>query len=200
MRTTPTDMAAISADNAAPEGRLGSHALVRGASIAGLAVAAALSDRFDRVTVVDRDMLPAAPVDRRAVAQGRHGHGLLASGLAAFERLCPNLESDLIAAGAVAGDVIGKVRWFQHGCYKARFQSGLRGVLMSRPLLEGTIRARVRQRANVRLVEGRHVIGLICDRTATRVAGVRTRPSLDKRLRMADLVVDASGRASRSPT
>ena len=70
--------------------------------------------------------------------QGHHGHGLLASGLNGLKTLFPGLERELLEAGAVPGDVIGNVRWFQHGYYKAKFQSGLDGLLLSRPLLEGT--------------------------------------------------------------
>lgn len=36
----------------------GRHAIVVGASLAGLPTAAALADRFDRVTVIERDALP----------------------------------------------------------------------------------------------------------------------------------------------
>ena len=38
--------------------RVGEHAVVLGASLAGLAAAAALAERFDRVTIVERDTLP----------------------------------------------------------------------------------------------------------------------------------------------
>ncbi len=179
---------------------LGSHAIVIGASIAGLAAARVLSERFDRVTVIDRDTLPIQYVDRPGVPQGRHGHGLLASGLRGLERLFPHLEDDLIAAGAVGGDVIGNVRWFQHGYYKARFDSGLRGFLMSRALLEGAVRSRVRQLRNVRIVDTCHVLGVVGDAAGTRIVGVRTQPGLAERFHLADLIVDASGRASRAPT
>ena len=37
---------------------VGEHAIVLGASLAGLAAAAALADRFHRVTIVERDALP----------------------------------------------------------------------------------------------------------------------------------------------
>jgi 2-polyprenyl-6-methoxyphenol hydroxylase-like FAD-dependent oxidoreductase len=175
------------------------HAIVVGASIAGLAAARVLSERFERVTVIDRDMLPVQYVDRPGVPQGRHGHGLLASGLRALERLFPDLGTDLIAAGAIRGDVIGNVRWFQHGRYKAQFDSGLTGFLMSRALLEGAIRSRVRQLRNVRIVEGCHVLGIVADAAGARIVGVRTRPDLAEDGHIADLIVDASGRASRTP-
>ena len=113
---------------------------VIGASITGLVAARVLSDHFERVTIFDRDTLPAACVNRKGVPQGGHGHGLLASGFRALSQLFPQLERQLLDAGAVAGDVIGDVRWFQHGHYKAKFQSELGGILLSRPLLESTIR------------------------------------------------------------
>ena len=128
-----------------PPGRFhGHHAIVIGASISGLLAARVLSAHFDRVTVFDRDVLPSIIENRRAVPQGQHGHGLLASGLQGLKTLFPAIDRDLLEAGAVPGDVIGNFRWFQHGYYKARFASGLEGLLLSRPLLEGTLRRRVR--------------------------------------------------------
>ena len=177
---------------------LGGHAIVIGASIAGLAAARVLADRFEGVTVIDRDRLPVGPADRRGVPQGRHGHGLLASGLAALERLFPTLGGDLLMAGAIHGDVVGDVRWFHHGCYKAKFESGLKGFLMSRALLEGTIRTRLGELPNVRFVDACHVEGVIADDTATRIVGIRTRTASTKRVRLAELIVDASGHGSRS--
>ncbi|MGW1045706.1 hypothetical protein [Streptomyces sp. NPDC002547] len=61
------------------------HAVVIGGSIAGLLAARALHDRFDKVTVVDRDTLPDTAAPRRGVPQSRQLHGLLASGTAALE-------------------------------------------------------------------------------------------------------------------
>src|SRR5262245_23409387 len=95
------------------------HAVVIGASITGLVAARVLSTRIDQVTIVDRDSLPTSVANRRGVPQGQHGHGLLASGLKALTDFFPRLEGDLMAAGAIPGDVIGDVRWFQHGYYKA---------------------------------------------------------------------------------
>ena len=65
------------------------HAVVVGASITGLVAARVLSTRFDQVTIVDRDSLPASTDNRRGVPQGQHGHGLLASGFRALKSLFP---------------------------------------------------------------------------------------------------------------
>ena len=48
-------------------GRNGEHAVVIGGSIAGMCAARVLSDFYDRVTVYERDDLPAEPANRAAV-------------------------------------------------------------------------------------------------------------------------------------
>lgn len=184
---------------------LGQHALVIGGSLAGLVAARVLSPRFGRVTIVDRDAFPASSANRRGVPQGWHGHGLLASGLRGLVELFPGLLGDLVNAGAVQGDVVGSVRWFQHGCYKLQFDSGLGGVLLSRALLEHTVRSHVRALRNVDITTGAHVLGLAADEARRRVTGVRVlqgssgRSAPVETIYKADLVVDASGRATRAP-
>jgi 2-polyprenyl-6-methoxyphenol hydroxylase-like FAD-dependent oxidoreductase len=182
-----------------PPGRFhGHHAIVIGASMAGLVAARVLAAHFDRVTVYDRDALPASVAHRRAVPHGRHGHGLLASGLNGLKTLFPNLERELIAGGAVTGDVIGNVRWFQHGHFKARFHSGLDGVLLSRPLLEVSVRRQVEQLPNVSIIANARVVGLLSDGGS--VHGVRVRRLGDPETTVvSDLVVDCSGRGSHTP-
>ena len=54
--------------------QIGGHAVVLGASLAGLASAAVLAQRFERVTIVERDGLPESGRHRKGVPQGRHVH------------------------------------------------------------------------------------------------------------------------------
>ena len=175
----------------------GNHAVVIGASISGLLAARVLSAHFDKVTLFDRDGLPSAIENRRGVPQGRHGHGLLASGLHGLKALFPSLERELLEAGAVPGDVIGSISWYQHGCYKAQFKSGLDGLLLSRPLLEVTLRRIVQRLPNVTIVDNAHVQGLLA--SERRIEGLRVQRGTDFSRVPADLVIDASGRASRTP-
>ena len=65
------------------------HAIVMGAGVAGLLAARVLARHFARVTVLERDSLPATPRPRDGVPQGRHIHVLLPGGVAAIERLFP---------------------------------------------------------------------------------------------------------------
>lgn len=182
-----------------PPGRYqGQHAIVIGASIGGLVAARILSAHFDRVTVFDRDMLPAGIENRRGVPQGRHGHGLLTSGLRGLKQLFPRLEKSLLDGGAIAGDVIGSARWFQHGHYKAKFPSGCEALLFSRPLLEVTLRRQVLELPNVRIVDNTRVLGVMASKD--RVEGVRVQQAAERGVTYAaDFVVDAGGRASRAP-
>jgi 2-polyprenyl-6-methoxyphenol hydroxylase-like FAD-dependent oxidoreductase len=66
---------------------LGEHAVVLGASMAGLLAARVLADHFETVTVVERDTLHDIAETRRGVPQGRHLHGLLMRGAQALEEL-----------------------------------------------------------------------------------------------------------------
>ena len=82
-----------------------SHAIVVGGGIAGLCAARALSDRFERVTLVERDRFRAGFEHRAGTPQSHHVHALLLRGSLELERLFPGLENELIAAGAARMDI-----------------------------------------------------------------------------------------------
>jgi 2-polyprenyl-6-methoxyphenol hydroxylase-like FAD-dependent oxidoreductase len=180
----------------------GEHAVVLGASMAGLTAARVLADAYERVTVLERDTLPGAAAHRKGVPQSRHAHGLLAAGSVALEELFPGLTDKLVARGALSGDLQAEVRWSNHGLRLCPAPSDLRGIALSRPLLEGSIRERVRALPNVRVVDRCDANGLVATPDGRRVRGVRVIRRADgaaEEVLEADLVVDASGRGSRSP-
>ena len=170
-------------------------AIVMGGSMGGLLAARVLADYYQQVTILERDEFPQIGENRRGVPQGRHTHGLLASGRSVLERLFPGISDELIAAGAIAGDIVQDSRWFNEGACLARFKSGLHGLLMTRPLLEGVVRKRALALANIDARQGFQVDGLAVSGDGTRVTGVK---GAGGELR-ADLVVDTSGRGSNSP-
>ncbi|MGW0803240.1 FAD-dependent oxidoreductase [Nonomuraea sp. NPDC002799] len=170
------------------------HAIVIGASMAGLLSAAALHRRYTRVTVLDRDTLPIVDAHRRGAGQSRHAHGLLARGREAMEELLPGIGAELVAQGAIRGDVLLNARHVHGGHRHARTAGGLTGLLVSRPLLEGQVRRRVSGLSGVRVLPNRIATGLLAQEG--RVTGVRL---ADGEPMPADLVVDASGRGSRTP-
>ena len=163
--------------------------------------ARALSGHFERVTIVERDVLPEGDAVRKGVPQSAHAHGLLASGYRVMDEYFPGMMDELEARGAPRGDVVGDFLWFQYGRWKLRHDSGLRGITVSRPCLEGAIRHRVKALANVTFREGTDGVKPKFDATEGRVTGlvVRARDCGREETLDADLVVDASGRGSQSP-
>jgi 2-polyprenyl-6-methoxyphenol hydroxylase-like FAD-dependent oxidoreductase len=176
-----------------------SAAVVLGASMSGLLAARALSRHFQSLTVVERDVLPDAESVRKGVPQSGHAHGLLASGYGVMDAYFPGLMDELEARGACRGDVAGDFLWFQFGRWKLRHRSGLRGITVSRPCLEAAVRRRVQAIPNVTFLEGFDGVGPAFGRGRVRGLVVRPHGSDTKRTLDAHLVVDASGRGSRSP-
>lgn len=183
----------------------GRHAVVVGGSMAGLLAARVLADHFERVTIVERDRLPDGPEFRKGVPQSRHLHVLLGRGCAIVESLLPGFEAELLQAGAVTARWPADVLWLTAQGWSRRFDQGLRLLSASRELIEWGVRRRVAALENVAVVEGHDVSSLVADAGRSRVTGVRirARPSTGQDATehelAADLVVDASGRNSRTP-
>jgi glycine/D-amino acid oxidase-like deaminating enzyme len=80
--------------------KIGNHAVVLGASMAGLLAARSLAEFFDTVTVMQRDPLLDTAAARRGVPQGRHLHGLLARDAQVIDELLPGVLDELVLDGA----------------------------------------------------------------------------------------------------
>lgn len=167
-------------------------AVVIGASMGGLLAARVLADRFDQVTIVDRDDLPDGAASRKGVPQGRHAHGLLASGEQVLRDLFPGLMEDLVSAGAQCVTV-RQARWWQYGGYRIGCTAP-DGTFLTRPLLEAEVRQRVLSRPNVTLQRAA-AYGL--DVADGQVTGVVTGDADGQGRLPAQFTVDASGRGSR---
>lgn len=173
------------------------HAVVIGASVAGLLAARALSTSFDHVTVLDRDALPSRPVARRGVPQSRQVHALLARGADGLEALFPGFLNDMARAGVPSGDGQADFAWYLDGHKMAGATSGLRGYGATRPLIESLIRDRVAALPNVSVTDGCEVTGLLSENG--RVVGVDMRRRCGGAVESmsAEVVVDAAGQGSR---
>ena len=154
-----------------PAGRR--HAIVIGASIGGLLAARALADAYQQVTVLERDIFPAAGEHRKGVPQARHAHALLPSGREALEAFFPGLSEELVAQSAVLGDSMQNVVRFISGSYHRRFQSGTQTLYVSRPRLEAQIRLRLLARPNVQAIENCNVLGVTATPDNSQITGVR---------------------------
>ncbi|MEO7110964.1 MAG: FAD-dependent monooxygenase [Polyangiaceae bacterium] len=176
-------------------------AIVIGGGMAGLLAARVLTERFDRVWVVDRDHFEADARIRAGVPQARHAHALLAGGRNVVNELFPGLEADLISKGAMPVDWGADFAIHTAAGWMPRASTGVISFGCSRALLESSIRARLMKDPRVRFIEGCDVSGLIVD-DEKRVSGVRLRKrdsSTKKNIERAELVVDASGRSSHAP-
>lgn len=176
-------------------------AVVVGASIAGLVTARILSEWFETVNVIERDQLSDEPSIRRGVPQARHPHVLLEAGRSTLEDLFPGFGEDLISGGGLLIDVSTDVEYFDQGAYLANGRNRLPMYTASRPLIELAVRRRIQARDGIHLRDGCQFTGYLADADVTSVDGITFRDEGDRETELlADLVVDATGRASRTPT
>lgn len=183
------------------------HALVIGGSMAGLLTARVLSRHFERVTLIERDRFPAEPGFRKGVPQSRHLHVLLGKGRMLLDRFFPGLTKEMVAAGAPLLNFQRDALWQTAAGWCERFDTGEEPLLSSsRELLEFTVRRRLFESGRVRSIEETDVTGLTATADRATVTGVtvqwRVRENGDRAAAeeiAADLVVDASGRASHAP-
>ncbi|MEU7530723.1 2-polyprenyl-6-methoxyphenol hydroxylase-like oxidoreductase [Saccharothrix sp. NPDC042600] len=183
--------------------RGGGRAVVLGASMGGLLAARVLSEVFDEVTVVERDPLDGPAGHRRGVPHGRHTHALLPSGSTALEELFPGLLSGLAEGGTkVIEDYTEMVFSVRGTRLPPGSGFGRPLYLPSRPHLEHRVRERVRALPNVRFLDRTDAAGLVLDAAGEAVTGVRVVPADPggaHRVLPAACVVDAMGRAARTP-
>jgi 2-polyprenyl-6-methoxyphenol hydroxylase-like FAD-dependent oxidoreductase len=177
------------------------HAVVIGGSIGGLLAARALASHFRRVTIVERDDLPHGPGFRPGTPQSRHAHVLLAHGAQLMEEMFPGLADELICAGAVVTEwPADALALADHG-WSPRFGGGLQLLSLTHQLLEWKLRQRLSALAGIEFLGGLCCIGLLASPDSAQVVGVVLRPRAaagPEAELAADLVVDASGRASRA--
>lgn len=187
---------------------LGERAVVLGASIGGLLAARVLAEHYRTVTIVERDVLTDEPTARRGVPQGRHGHVLLARSSRILADLFPGFHDDLAADGvpSLSGSDLSKMHLSIGGHILAHSEDidvpdAETLHFASRPLLERNLRRRVLALANVTVLDGHDVVGLTSSQGGSRITGVLLVGHADAEGTTldADLVVDATGRGSRTP-
>ncbi|MYT34216.1 MULTISPECIES: NAD(P)-binding protein [unclassified Streptomyces] len=186
----------------------GRTALVIGGGLAGMLAVTALRGHVEAITVVERDRYPAGHIFRKGVPQARHLHLLLSGGQRALDRLLPGTVAALTDAGArslyLPSDLVTRTPTG----WQRRFDERRHPTLsVTRPVLDAVVRERALTAADpatrVEVLEATEAVGLTGD--ARRVTGVKVRARNGDhtagavRTLAADLVVDASGRGSRTP-
>lgn len=182
--------------------KVGGRAVVLGGSITGLLAARVLSDAFDEVVLVDRDKLTDVREWRRGAPQTRHINGLLARGHQILEELYPGITDEMVKDGVPISDLSGTVRWYFNGKRLKQQREGLTCIAATRPIMEYYVRCRAQALPNVTFIEECDIVGIVTTADNSRVTGARIQRhaegSVEEYLE-ADLVVDATGRGSRSP-
>jgi 2-polyprenyl-6-methoxyphenol hydroxylase-like FAD-dependent oxidoreductase len=186
---------------------LGERAVVLGASMGGLLAARILAEHYRAVTVVERDVLPTDPLPRRGVPQGRLIHALAARGAQILDELFPGFLDELVASGAGRWDgdyaklcvSFGGHQLVRSG--RSPDPQAMPFYFQSRPFLEWHVLRRIREIENVTILEHHDVLALTSTADRHRVTGVEVanRDSRHRATLTADLVVDATGRGSRTP-
>ncbi len=166
--------------------------VIIGASFAGLFTAAAMAKVGAEVMVLERDRLAERAEPRPGVPQGAQPHILLYRGLLAAENLLPGFERNVLDAGGLRLDT-GKLPWLGPYGWSPTHLPSYDILSVSRPALELLVRRRVLELPGVSLRDGFRVSGL--GRTAN---GWEVRGPTGETV-VGEVVVDASGRGSRSP-
>jgi 2-polyprenyl-6-methoxyphenol hydroxylase-like FAD-dependent oxidoreductase len=174
------------------------HAVVLGAGIAGLLSARILADHYEAVTLIERDVLPAGPQRRRGVPQAAHVHGLLLRGRQIIESLLPGVTDDLIQAGAVTFDFGTDLAIQNPYGWNTRAASGLEAISASRELTEWAIRRRLTALPRLTVLDGTTAHGLLSEDHNITAVRIFDAANWTSRVLPADLVVDATGRGSRT--
>ncbi|HEU5373906.1 MAG TPA: FAD-dependent monooxygenase [Ktedonobacteraceae bacterium] len=175
-------------------------ALIIGGGIAGLLAARVLCEFYGEVLILERDSQPEQAGARPGSPQSFHLHQVLPRGDMILEELFPGFIDDLLDQGAFATQN-SMVQWSNRYGTMTMPQSE-KSASYSRGLLEWVLRQRVRALSNVRFLYQQEVMDLEISADRARITGVhvRQRGQVEQReLLAADLVVEASGRASRLP-
>ncbi len=183
-----------------------SHAVVLGAKMDGLLAARVLADFYDRVTVVERDILSMDLTNRRGRLQARLDHPIQSRDTQILDELFPGVMDEL-ATGGVSnwndGD-LSKI-WMSVGGHQmtrsGRSPNPPSVSFASRPFLEWNVRRRVRAIPNVTILDDHELAELLVTPDGNCVTGARVVDRRDDRetTLSVDLLVDASGRGSRMP-
>jgi 2-polyprenyl-6-methoxyphenol hydroxylase-like FAD-dependent oxidoreductase len=175
---------------------IGKQAVVIGAGMGGLTAARALVGMFERIVVLERDVLPAGIEPRAGVPQGRQPHALLPGGLAALDDLFDGYGAALHSAGAKIDDMGMRLIYeFPGQPAMPERRLGITLVKATRPLIEGTVRRFIGQHQEVVLLDGRRVTEIVATPDGSAVSAVRCE-TRDGTLETheAELVIDASSR------
>ncbi|WP_432933539.1 NAD(P)/FAD-dependent oxidoreductase [Microbispora sp. CA-135349] len=175
-----------------------SRAVVLGGGLAGVLAATVLAGHADEVILIEGDRYPSGPRPRRGLPQSHHSHVLVAGGARALDALLPGTVDALLASGANLRDLPGDALIYSADGWFRRLHTGAHLISCTRGLLDQVVRRRALGGGDVEVWDDTRALGLTGD--TARITGVSvSRRGAPPGTVRADLVVDATGRRSRSP-
>ncbi|MFD0319248.1 NAD(P)/FAD-dependent oxidoreductase [Streptomyces flavalbus] len=175
------------------------RAVIIGGSLAGMLAAAAVRDHVTDVVIVDAHEIPVGPEPRPGVPQAAHLHVLVSGGAEAVHELLPGAVGQLLGSGANRVPMTtNMVMHSPEGWYRRWRRDSHYLIAASRDLFDSVVRQHVLKDSKVTVRSPAKATGLVG--SADRVTGVRLHGADGEESELAaDLVIDASGRASRTP-
>jgi flavin-dependent dehydrogenase len=179
--------------------RVSTRAVVVGGSLAGMLAAAAVRDHVDSVEIIEAHGLPEGAEARPGVPQAAHFHVLLSGGANAIEELLPGTVGELLSAGANRVPMTTNMLIYSpEGWYRRWKRDSHHLITASRDLTDSVVRGKVLKDPRVSVRPHTKVTALLG--SSRRVTGVRLRAADGTETDLtADLVIDASGKAARTP-
>lgn len=177
------------------------HVVIIGSSISGLLAARVFSDYVDQISVIEKDVMQGSIEDiRPSLPQSHHQHILLLRGKQIFESLFPGFDQELEAVGAPLIDYSQDCELHLPQGKLPRFPSDLKIRPCRRPTIDWVIRRRLSKFEQIKFISGARVKQLMLSSERNRVTGVvYQQKNSDQACELsADLVIDTSGRGSRS--
>jgi flavin-dependent dehydrogenase len=161
--------------------------------------AAAVKDCVDTVEIIEAHELPSGVEPRAGVPQAAHIHPLLSGGAEAIDALLPGTIDQLVAAGANRVPMTTNMVYLSPEGWYRRWRKNTQFLIAaSRNLTDSVIRQQVLKDARVNVRPHCRATNLLGG--SGEVTGVRLRTSDGKESELtADLVIDASGRSTRTP-
>lgn len=174
------------------------RAIVIGGGLTAMLVARVLAEVTD-VVVIERDALPDRPEPRTGLPQAHHTHVLWSGGAEAIETLLPGVSKELCAAGAHHISLTtGMVAYSPKGWYR-RWAESHYAITCNRDLLDWVIRRQVLKGERITVMQRTAVVGLTGNSTAVTGVTIRDVDTGREDTLLADMVIDASGKGSRTP-
>lgn len=174
-------------------------AIVIGGSIAGIATAKVLTERFRKVIVLEKDQDHRRMEGRPGAAQSWHLHHLLMAGQRQLESIFPGIIDDMVDAGAFKVDMGEQYRLMLAGSWKKVVSSGVEVVCAGRPLLEWCVRRRIDGDPAIDYRYESDVADLVYDKASNTVMGVVVERNGEREVIPAEFVVDAAGKNTPLP-